>query len=150
MEKIKNNIEYLFIDKESDLYSQAVELRYKEFFEEFNRPKESLFDEIEDESIRIVACINGKVVGHARLFVENSIGEISQVVVDKEYRGMGIGFGIIKNLLDSISTENIKIIGLDSRVYAINFYRKFGFTTIGDIFASKRTGLPHIRMIKEF
>lgn len=150
MNNEKNDIEYLFIDKESELYDQAVELRYKEFFEQFNRPKESLFDEVEDKSIQIVACLQGKVVGHARLFIENSIGEISQVVVDKEYRGMKIGFGLITTLLDFASKENIKLMGLDSRVHAINFYRKLGFTTLGDIFPSWKTGLPHIRMIKEF
>ena len=150
MKNKKNDVEYLFIDKESELYNQAVELRYKEFFEQFNLPKESLFDEVEDKSIRIVACLQGKVVGHARLFIENSVGEISQVVVDKEYRGIRIGFGLISSLLDIASNKNTKLVGLDSRVYAINFYRKLGFTTLGDIFPSRRTGLPHIRMIKEF
>ena len=149
MEELQDDVKYSFIDKESDLYDQAVELRYKEFFEAFNRPKESLFDEIEDKSIRVVACVNGKVIGHARLFIENSTGDISQVVVDKDYRRMKVGIGIVNVLLNTAAEKNVKLMGLDSRVYATNFYKTFGFTTIGDIFESKKTGLPHIRMIKE-
>lgn len=150
MEKLQDKVEYLFIDRESDLYNQAIELRYKEFFEGFNRPKEQVFDGFEDMSIRIVAHINKKVIGHARLFIEDSCGEISQVVVDKQYRGMKIGIGIMNRLVDIASKNNVKLIGLDARVYAIDFYKTIGFETIGDIFASKKTGLPHIRMIKEF
>lgn len=149
METLQENVKYLFIDKKSNLYNQAIELRYKELFEGFNGSKESIFDETEDKGRVIVAYVNGIVIGQARLFMENSIGEISQVVIDNEYRGMKIGSGLMNALINEAVKNNVKLIGLDSHVHIINFYRSMGFKAMGDIFSSRKTGLSHIRMIKE-
>lgn len=148
MEKLEDKkIKYVFVDEESDLYEQSINLRYDEFYKDFNRTRESIFDEYENESIRIVACIDNKVIGHARLFIdERKNAEITQVVVHKDYRGMNIGAEIMTNILTFAKENCVNNIELDARIYAINFYKKLGFKPKGDIFTSKKTGLPHIRM----
>lgn len=148
MKKLQEEVKYLFIDKNSKYYDQSIELRYNEFFVGFNRPKETIFDEIEDDSIHIVACIKEKIIGHARLFVEDHIGEISQVVVDNEYRGLKIGINMMKALLNYADEEKVQRIELDARMYAIEFYRSVGFETCGDVFISKKSALPHMRMYR--
>ena len=45
MEKLHERLKYKFIDKESELYDSAIELRYREFYETSNRSRESIFDE---------------------------------------------------------------------------------------------------------
>ena len=70
MERLQDKIEYVFIDNKSHLYEQSIDLRYDEFYKNFNRTRESIFDEFEDKSIRIVACIDNKVIGNARLFID--------------------------------------------------------------------------------
>ena len=150
MKKLKNEVKYLFINEESNLYNEAIDLRYKEFYEKFNRSRESIFDEIEKNSIRIVACIEDKVVGHARLFISDNIGEISQVAVNENYRGMKIGAGVMIGLIDLAAKEEIKKLSLDARISAIDFYKKLGFEVVSEVFASKKTGVPHVKMEKCF
>ena len=146
MEKIQNEIKYVIIDEKSPLYNEAIDLRYKEFYEKFNRSRESIFDEIEKNSIRIVACIEDKVVGHARLFISDNTGEISQVAVNENYRGMKIGAGVMIGLIDLAAKEGIEKLSLDARISAIDFYKKLGFEVVSEVFASKKTGLPHVKM----
>ena len=146
MEKLQEQVKYLFIDRESEYYKQAVELRYNEFFVGFNRPKETLFDEFENESIQVVACLNGKVIGHTRLFVKDSEGEISQAVIDKNYSGLQLGINMMTTLLAYADKEKLKRIELDARMYAIEFYRSLGFETFGEVFISKKSALPHMKM----
>ncbi|WP_294374031.1 GNAT family N-acetyltransferase [uncultured Clostridium sp.] len=150
MEELHKKIQYKFIDKDSDLYESAIELRYREFYIPSNRAKEAIFDEFEDKSLRIVAYIDDKVIGHARLFVHDSIGEITQVVVDHEYRGMKIGAQIMKRLIEKVKDMKVKFVTLDARVYAIDFYKKFGFETEGEEYISLKTGMPIIKMVQKF
>lgn len=150
MEELHKIVEYKFIDKDSKLYDSAIDLRYREFYETSNRAKETIFDEFEDKSLRIVAYIDDKVIGHARLFVHDSVGEITQVVVDHEYRGMKIGAGMMQRLIEKIHEMKVKFITLDARVYAVDFYKKFGFNTKGEEYISPKTGMPIIKMVQEF
>ena len=150
MEELHKIVEYKFIDKESKLYDSAIDLRYSEFYETSNRAKETIFDEFEYKSLRIVAYIDDKVIGHARLFVHDSMGEITQVVVDHEYRGMKIGVGIMTRLIEKAKEMKVGYITLDARVYAIEFYKRLGFETRGEEYISPKTGMPIIKMVQEF
>ncbi len=150
MKELHKIIEYKFIDKESKLYDSAIDLRYREFYETSNRAKEAIFDEFEDKSMRIVAYIEEKVIGHARLFVHDSIGEITQVVVDHEYRGMKIGVGIMNKLIEKAKEIKVQHITLDARVYAVEFYKRFGFETKGQEYTSLKTGMPIIKNGSKF
>ncbi|NME83455.1 GNAT family N-acetyltransferase [Clostridium sp. SM-530-WT-3G] len=155
MKELHEKLKYKFIDKESELYHSAIELRYREFYETSNRSRESIFDEFEDKSLRVVAYMDHndmdhKVVGHARLFVEGNVGEITQVVVDHEYRGYKIGAGIIKQLFIKAEELNLKSVGLDARIPAVEFYKKFDFKIVGEEYISPKSGMPIIRMEKSF
>lgn len=150
MNELHKMIEYKFIDKESNLYDSAIDLRYREFYVTSNRAKEAIFDEFEDKSLRIVGYIEDKVVGHARLFIHEDIGEITQVVVDHEYRGMKIGFEIMNRLIEKAKELKVKHITLDARVYAVDFYKRFGFQTQGEEYISPKSGMPIIKMNQDF
>lgn len=150
MKELNKIVQYKFIDRKSKLYYSAIDLRYREFYETSNRAKESIFDEFEDKSIGIVAYIDDKVIGHARLFVHDSVGEITQVVVDHEYRGMNIGVGIMSRLIERAKESRINYITLDARVYAVDFYKKFGFETRGQEYISLKSGMPIIKMVQNF
>ena len=150
MNELHKMIKYKFIDKESRLYDSAIDLRYREFYETSNRAKEAIFDEFEDNSLRVVAYIDDKVIGHARLFVHDNMGEITQVVVDHEYRGLQIGKKIMMKLIEKAKELKVKHITLDARVYAIDFYKKFGFETQGEEYISLKTGMPIIKMVQQF
>lgn len=141
--------EYIFIENSGDLYEQSVELRYDEFYKNFNRPKESIFDNVEEEGIRVVAVRDNKVIGHIRAFIDkNYVAEITHVVVHHNYRGMDIGKNMMNKMIEKLKEHNVKSAELDSRIYAIKFYEKLGFNIISEVFISKKSHLPHVRMEK--
>lgn len=146
MSEIENKVEYLIVDEKSALYNEIIELRYKEFYEKFNRSKESIIDEFEKDGIKAAAKLNNRAVGFARLFINDNAGEISQVVVDENCRGMKIGAGVMRSLINIADEKGVKGLGLDARIAAIDFYKKLGFVVVSEVFQSKKTGMPHVRM----
>ena len=142
------DVEYLFITREDkNLYDQTVELRFEEFHKNHNRTREHIYDEVEEKAIKVAAVIKNKVIGHARAYVnEENTAEITQVVIHHEFRGMNVGYEMMKTLLIRLEEEKVKNAQLDARMYAVNFYKKLGFEGISDIFISQKSNLPHIRM----
>ncbi|MDR3539432.1 MAG: GNAT family N-acetyltransferase [Desulfosporosinus sp.] len=148
METQKGIIEFSFITRESTLYSQAVELRYKIFFAPLNISMDAVFDNLEEQSIHLVAHIGDTTLGYARLTIEKNLGQISQMVVDSFNREKGIGAELIKILIDKFVDMGVYDIFLNARVSALGFYKKLGFISVGQDFPSEKTGLPHRRMEK--
>jgi len=40
----------------------------------------------------------------------------------------------------------LKMYFIDTRISAIDFYKKLGFEVVSEVFASKKTGAPYARM----
>ncbi len=53
---------------------------------------------------------------------------------------------IIKRIIKKSREETCTKIFLNSRIKAVEFYRKCGFRSTGKVFPSKKTGLSHQRM----
>ncbi len=83
METQKGIIEFSFITRESPLYSKAVELRYKIFFAPLNISMDAVFDNMEEQSIHLVAHIGDTTLGYARLTIENNLGQIIPLPIVK-------------------------------------------------------------------
>lgn len=145
---MNNNIEFLCINRESYLYDEAINLVYESLFKDFGYSKETILAEKENSGIHIVAVYNSKVIGHARLFLENNFGQISQVAVAEEYRGMNIGSQVINRIVDIARKFKAEYVELNSREYAISFYEKLGFVKNGDIKKSIKTGMSLLNMRK--
>ncbi|MFC3355934.1 GNAT family N-acetyltransferase [Sphingobacterium zeae] len=99
--------------------------------------RQSRLDEIltEDNKVTVLACFSSdRIVGIASMAVYRVIsgrkGWIEDVVVDKEYRGMGIGRILIEKLL-AISSElqlsEVLLFTEEHRTSAIELYQKLGF-----------------------
>lgn len=64
---------------------------------------------LEDEKTTIyIATMNGKDVGQVRVKIEDGYGKIGYSV-DKNYRGFGIGYLMLKELYEYIHSNNMKI-----------------------------------------
>lgn len=82
----------------------------------------------------IIAKVNGKIVGYAGLWKVCDEGHITNVAVHPEYRKNGVGFRLIKSLIDMAIEEDIRTMTLEvrrSNVSAQNLYTKFGFRVEG-------------------
>ncbi|AGK96838.1 GNAT family N-acetyltransferase [Clostridium pasteurianum] len=140
---------YLYINNDSGLYKEVVELRYRIFFKPFNCSMDMVFDNLEGESIHLVCCHNNIVAaGYARLNIIDKTAQISQVVVKEEYRKKGIGSELIRELTDKSRESGMKKIILNAKIEIVNLYRSLGYETVGQEFPSIKTGLSHIRMEK--
>ena len=145
---MNKDIKWLFIDKKSKFYDETIELVYEELFKDYNYSKETILAEKQNNGIHVIAVYNSKVVGHARLFVENNIGMISQVAVAKGYRNLKIGSEVINILVKEAEKLKIEAVELNSREDAIGFYEKLGYIRNGELKKSLKTRLLLLNMKK--
>jgi len=141
-------MEIIKITIDNNYYLQGVALRKQLFFKNLKNAQELIDDVYENQSIHVIAIENEIVYGTGRLTFSNNTAIISQMTVDPNKQRNGVGTKILKNLI-SISNANnlISKIEMSARVSAISFYEQFNFKTIGEIYASKKTGIPHQKMI---
>lgn len=75
-----------------------------------------------------------KVVGYIGMYVSLDTGNINNVGVLPEYRRMGIGYGLISELVQYSAGCGITLLTLEvreSNISAISLYEKFGFKKVG-------------------
>ena len=72
--------------------------------------------------------------------------QLRQMAVKEEYQGQGIGSALLAIAEKIAKNEDYKIIILDARLSAINFYKKHNYSQIGEQF--RLIGLPHVKMMK--
>ncbi len=76
----------------------------------------------------VIAILDGKIVGMGRAISDGiSDAYIQDVTVQKEFRGQGMGKGIMRTLVNYLKEQNLKWIGLISEPGYENFYTGLGF-----------------------
>lgn len=82
----------------------------------------------------IVGILDNKVIGFAGAWLIASEGQITNVSVSKDFRGQGIGFKIINELLKTLSSKGSKEVTLEvreSNLAAQKLYEKCAFKNEG-------------------
>ena len=143
MIKILNNKEEL------DL---GFALRIEVFVKEQKVPIELELDDKDysDNTIHIGYFDDDKLIGIARLIeLDKDVIHIGRVVIDKKYRGKGIGRKLIIGC-ESIAKQILKkevIIELSAQIQAEKFYESLGYNRINDkIYLD--AGIEHVDMRK--
>ena len=127
-------------------------LRIEVFVKEQNVPIELELDDKDysDNTIHIGYFDDDKLIGIARLIdLDKDVIHIGRVVIDKEYRGKGIGRKLIvgcettaKNIL-----KREVIIELSAQIQAEKFYESLGYNRVNDkIYLD--AGIEHVDMRK--
>jgi predicted GNAT family N-acyltransferase len=62
----------------------------------------------------------------------------------KEFRGRGVGAGILGRLLEEAERRGLAEVYLHAQTHAIEFYGRFGFRAEGEEFME--ADIPHYRM----
>ena len=128
-------------------------LRIEVFVKEQKVPMELEFDEKDnsENTVHIGFFDNNKLIGVARLIdLDKDVIHIGRVVIDKEYRGQGIGRELIigcENIAQQILKRK-KIIELSAQIQAENFYKSLGYNRVNDIIYLD-AGIEHVDMMKE-
>ena len=133
--------------------SLGFNLRTEVFVNEQDVPKELELDEKDnsENTVHIGFFDNNKLIGAARLIdLDKDVIHIGRVVIDKEYRGQGIGRELIigcENIAQQILKRKI-IIELSAQIQAENFYKSLGYSRVNDIIYLD-AGIEHVDMRKE-
>ena len=128
-------------------------LSIKVFVEEQKVPIELELDEKDnsENTVHVGFFDNNKLIGVARLIdLDKDVIHIGRVVIDKEYRGQGIGRELIigcENIAQQILKRKI-IIELSAQIQAENFYKSLGYNRVNDIIYLD-AGIEHVDMMKE-
>ena len=102
-------------------------------------------DNHEDGALHLIAACDRKIIGSARLReLSPELASISYVAVLPEFQNRGIGTKLIAELIARAQAKNLKTLRLQSRINAIKFYHKLGFSEQDKPFDF--LGMPHIFM----
>ena len=132
--------------------SLGFNLRTEVFVNEQDVPKELELDEKDnsENTIHIGYFNDNKLIGVARLIdLDKDVIHIGRVVIDKEYRGQGIGRELIigcENIAQQILKRKI-VIELSAQIQAEKFYESLGYNRVNDkIYLD--AGIEHVDMRK--
>ena len=127
-------------------------LRIEVFVREQKVPMELELDEKDhsENTVHIGYFHDDNLIGVARLIdMDKDVIHIGRVVIDKEYRGQGIGRELIigcENIAQQILKRKI-IIELSAQIQAENFYKSLGYNRVNDkIYLD--AGIEHVDMRK--
>lgn len=119
-------------------------IRYQVFVIEQKVPEEMEWDEYDQDAFHAVAKSHDQIIGTGRLILNQTIAKIGRMAIDKEFRGKGIGIGILRALINKGKEKGAQEFILHAQTHAIAIYAKEGFEPYGPIF--DEAGIPHVEM----
>ena len=132
----------------SALYRQALDRRYRLFFQEFGLPRSVTTTEREEDSIHVAISHNAELIAYGQLTEqENGEFHLLQFVVSPEYQRQGIGTQLVDHMKAIALRQGAQSINLKARVSAVRIYKQSGFVKIGQRFQSNKTGISHVQMV---
>ena len=103
-------------------------LRWQILRKPWNQAEGSEQDEMDDDSIHIMAIISDKVIGCGRGHFNSSVeAQIRYMAVNENFRGQEIGLRILKALEEELTENGAREIILKARENAVSLYEKHGY-----------------------
>ena len=144
---MENNLKVEIV-KWIDGYAPLSMIREKVFIEEQKVTPQLEWDGRDEEAIHFLAYQDEKAIGCARAFVIENHMQLGRMAVLKEYRNKGIGGTLIEKAVVTAKLNQLSAINISAQCHAIDFYKKFGFEVISDIYLD--ADIPHRDMKLEF
>ena len=134
-------------DLNSNVYKDALFIRYQVFVNEQKVPEKLEIDDLENSSMHLVLYQSGQATATARLHKLNSESyKVQRVAVLKKFREKGFGKLLMKEIEKRAKKEKATQLVLDSQNSAISFYKKLAYTVSSSEFMD--AGIPHHQMTK--
>ena len=141
---------YIIKSPETELeWDKYFKFRWEMLRKPLGMSKETLKDELEDESQHLIAIDEQKeVIGIGRLhFNNNKEGQIRYMAVSNTIQRKGLGSEIVSGLETIAKKKGIQEMVLNARENAISFYLSMGYKETGPY--DSDTDIPHITMRKK-
>jgi len=106
----------------------------------FSNPwhKTAFIGEIHNQPIShpyvIVHSLEKRVIGYVIYWILKEEVQISNIAIHPDYRRMGIGESVLRQMISQLKKEKARFIFLEvrpSNAAALNLYRKLGFRMVG-------------------
>ncbi len=125
-------------------------LRYEILRKRWSQEESSTKDEKENASIHVMMVDEeNNAIATGRLQINSdSEGQIRSMAVKDEFQNRGLGSLIIKYLEKEAANRNLKLLTLDARENAVNFYIKNGYKVDGESYVLFGV-IPHFKMSKD-
>lgn len=124
---------------------QLQDVRRAVFIAEQQVPASLEWDEFDAVSLHALAQdALGHAIGTGRLLPD---GHVGRMAVMRNWRGRGVGGGILEFLADCARRRGDTLLHLDAQTHAIGFYERHGFVAHGEVFPD--AGIPHRRMTRK-
>lgn len=99
------------------------------------------WDDIDASAVHLLATFDQQPIACLRIINYQKIGRMA---VLKQWRGMGLGTGLLLNAIEICKKQGSKNIRLSAQTHAINFYLKAGFKQISNEYCD--VDIPHVDM----
>ena len=136
-----HQIEVKLAQSKNDLH-RVFDIRREVFVEEQNVDEREEYDEFEETSKHLLALMDDRPVGAARVRRTANGVKLERFAVLKEARGHGIGAALLRSALD-LCTDYANIY-LHAQIQVVDFYRKYDFVPEGDEFLE--ANIRHYKM----
>jgi predicted GNAT family N-acyltransferase len=125
---------------------QALALREQVFCVEQGVALEADRDGLDEQAIQVVAVESGRVVGTCRVLVDDEVGRLGRMAVERGLRGRGVGAAILAAAEQSARDAGARLMRLHAQRYVEDLYMAAGYTPYGQPFDEE--GIPHVSMEK--
>ncbi|WP_299823901.1 GNAT family N-acetyltransferase [uncultured Pontibacter sp.] len=133
------------IDNEQDLQA-AHKIREQVFVHEQKVPRDAEYDQYEGVAKHYLATYHGVPCGAARWRKTDDGVKLERFAVLQDYRSKNIGGLLLQAVLEDVlkAYPGTKIY-LNAQLPAVNFYKRHGFVTEGEMFSE--CDIDHFKMI---
>jgi len=105
--------------------------KYKKFT--FDKRMEAIYKKAQDGIVKLDMILDsdsGNYVGYCLTSIEDTLGEIESIYIEKEYRNFGLGGTLMNSALKWFELNEIKNIEINvvyANEEALPFYERYGF-----------------------
>ena len=127
---------------QTDDLTTCLALRRTVFMEEQGVSLADEMDGRDEDALHVLATLDGKPLGCARILIAENVAAIGRVCVLKDARGTGLGAAIIMACLEIARQQpGLTRAKLGAQTHAMAFYEKLGFAAFGPVYDD--AGIPH-------
>jgi predicted GNAT family N-acyltransferase len=131
------------VTKSEDELNDVFQIRREVFVVEQKVDEREEYDDFENVSKHLIARLDGKAVGTARVRKTTRGVKLERFAVLKEARGAHVGAALVQSALDLC--EEYSHVYLHAQIQVVDFYAKYGFVKEGDEFME--AGIRHYKMV---